>query len=177
MNQFSYTDHKDITLEVIVTSSASHSGLKCSILRIYTKPYGTDQCWAHALVYFYAINEFYASKGIQYTDYASFKDNQGNDWKIKGCKATHPPDDPGLNFCLEAEQQELSFEVTTLQTLSRSLPIQPKQIEAVNMLQSWVEDENSDDQRETGEYLIQALDEDRLSERKLFPLEMKGITW
>ncbi|MEH1887225.1 MAG: hypothetical protein V7L19_28570, partial [Nostoc sp.] len=28
-----------------------------------------------------------------------------------------------------------------------------------------------------GEYLIHALDEDRLSDRKLFPVELKGITW
>ena len=30
---------------------------------------------------------------------------------------------------------------------------------------------------ETGEYLIRVLDEDRLSDRKLFPAELKGITW
>ncbi len=32
-------------------------------------------------------------------------------------------------------------------------------------------------EQETGEYLIQALDEDRLSDRKLFPIELKGVTW
>ena len=29
----------------------------------------------------------------------------------------------------------------------------------------------------TGEYLIRALDEDRLSDRPLFPPELKGVTW
>jgi hypothetical protein len=33
------------------------------------------------------------------------------------------------------------------------------------------------EQQETGEYLIRVLDEDRLSERKLFPPELKGVTW
>ncbi len=47
---------------------------------------------------------------------------------------------------------------------------------AVNLLQSWIDDEDESEQQETGQYLIHALDEDRLSDRKLFPLEMKGIT-
>ena len=33
------------------------------------------------------------------------------------------------------------------------------------------------EQQETGEYLIRILDEDRLSNRKLFPPELKGVTW
>ena len=64
----------------------------------------------------------------------------------------------------------------TIQLLSRSFQLKQKQVEAVDMLQSWIEDEDIEDQRDTGEYLIQALDEDRLSERKLFPLEMKDTT-
>ena len=40
-----------------------------------------------------------------------------------------------------------------------------------------MDDEDIEEQQETGQYLIRALDEDRLSERKLFPVEMKGITW
>ena len=49
-----------------------------------------------------------------------------------------------------------------------------KQAEAVKLLQSWLDDE---EQKETGEYLIQALDEDRLSNRQLFSPELKGVTW
>jgi len=47
----------------------------------------------------------------------------------------------------------------------------------VNLLQSWRDEEDAEEQQETGEYLIHALDEDRLSERKLFPIELKGVTW
>ncbi|MGD1927732.1 MAG: hypothetical protein ACFB12_02385 [Leptolyngbyaceae cyanobacterium] len=77
----------------------------------------------------------------------------------------------------EAEQRGLSVEAMTLQLLTQSLQRRQKQAEAVDMLQSWIEDKDVKDQQETGEYLVQALDEDRLSERKLFPLEMKGIIW
>lgn len=77
----------------------------------------------------------------------------------------------------EAEQQGLSVEAMTLQLLTESLQLKQKQAEAVDMLQSWIEDENVEDQQETGQYLVQVLDEDRSSDRKLFPLEMKGITW
>jgi putative addiction module CopG family antidote len=52
-----------------------------------------------------------------------------------------------------------------------------KQIKAVKLLQSWIDDEDIEEQQETGQYLIRALDEDRLSDRKLFPVEMKGVTW
>jgi hypothetical protein len=41
------------------------------------------------------------------------------------------------------------------------------------MLQSWIDDE--EEQQEIGQYLINALDEDRLSDRKLFPMKLKGI--
>lgn len=77
----------------------------------------------------------------------------------------------------EAKQQGLSVEAMTLQLLTKSILLRQKQAEAVDILQSWIDDEDIEEQQETGAYLIQVLDEDRLSDRKLFPLEMKGITW
>ena len=77
----------------------------------------------------------------------------------------------------EASQQGVSVETMTLQLLAKSFQLRQSRAEAVDMLQSWIEDEDIEDQRETGKYLVQALDEDRLSERKLFPSETKGITW
>ena len=76
----------------------------------------------------------------------------------------------------EADQHGLSVEMLALQLLTNSIAIEKKQAEAVDILQSWIEDDDIDAQ-ETGQSLIQALDEDRLSNRKLFPLEMEGITW
>jgi hypothetical protein len=42
---------------------------------------------------------------------------------------------------------------------------------AIELLDSWVEvsDVEAQEQRETGEYLKQVLDEDRMSHRQLFP--------
>ena len=36
---------------------------------------------------------------------------------------------------------------------------------------------NREEQQETGEYLVRALDEDRLSDRQLFPAKLKDISW
>ena len=36
-------------------------------------------------------------------------------------------------------------------------------------LQSWIDDPDANEQEETGDFLARALDEDRPSERKLFP--------
>lgn len=77
----------------------------------------------------------------------------------------------------EAEQQGVSIETMTLQLLAKSFQFRQNQAEAVDMLQSWIEDEDVEEQQETGEYLVQVLDEDRLSDRKLFPSEMQGSTW
>ena len=77
----------------------------------------------------------------------------------------------------EAKQQHLSVEVLVLRLLANSLLLKQRQVEAFNLLQSWIDDEDVEEQQATGEYLIHVLDEDRLSERKLFPLELKGVTW
>ena len=51
----------------------------------------------------------------------------------------------------------------------------PKSLGA--LIQSWMKEDDAEEQRETLEYLIRALDEDRLSNRKLFPRELKGRSW
>jgi len=67
----------------------------------------------------------------------------------------------------EATQNGLSVEVVALQLLTNSILLKQKQAAAVNLLQSWIDDEDESEQQETGQYLIRALGEDRLSERKL----------
>ena len=57
------------------------------------------------------------------------------------------------------------------------LPSQDPRKDLVELLQSWIEEGDAQEQRETGEYLIEALDRDRLSGRRRFPLELKGVTW
>ena len=45
------------------------------------------------------------------------------------------------------------------------------------LIHSWMDEESVEEQRETMAHLVRALDEDRLSDRKLFPRELKGKTW
>jgi hypothetical protein len=77
----------------------------------------------------------------------------------------------------EANQNGLSVEVVALKLLTSSISLEQQRTEAVNLIQSWLDEEDGSEQQETGQYLIEALDNDRLSDRKLFPSEMKGITW
>lgn len=76
----------------------------------------------------------------------------------------------------EAERQGLSTDAYTLKLLEDHLPSHAEGSELTKLLQSWIEEED-EEQAETGEYLIRVLDEDRLSDRRLFPPELKGITW
>ena len=52
------------------------------------------------------------------------------------------------------------------------------QAEAIGaLIDSWAEREDHGEQRETFERLVEGLDQDRLSERKVFPEELKGRSW
>lgn len=57
------------------------------------------------------------------------------------------------------------------------LPSKKPQQELAKLLQSWILEGDAQEQKETGEYLIRSLDEDRLSDRSLFPTELKGVSW
>ena len=62
--------------------------------------------------------------------------------------------------------------------LEAHLPSQPlPATTAADLIESWLNDPDEQEQRETGEVLIRALDEGRPGERKLFPPEAKGVTW
>ncbi|MFM6896451.1 MAG: hypothetical protein ACKPKF_03820 [Microcystis panniformis] len=77
----------------------------------------------------------------------------------------------------KAREKGLSLEAYVLKLLKDTILEQEKQAKLVNLLQSWIDEEDEQEQKETGEYLIEALDQDRLSERPLFPAELKGVTW
>lgn len=68
----------------------------------------------------------------------------------------------------EAERQGLPADALTLRLLDQHLPTRDHRAELVDLLQSWIEDEDAQEQKETGEFLVKALDEDRLSDRPLF---------
>jgi len=77
----------------------------------------------------------------------------------------------------EAQQQGLSVETYAVQLIQKSTLQKEKQLKIVNVVQSWIDESDEQEQQETGEYLINALDENRLSNRQLFPQELKGISW
>jgi len=77
----------------------------------------------------------------------------------------------------EASRCGLSIDQYTLKILEQNMPVESHQQQAVDLLQSWIDQGDAEEQKDTGEYLIRALDEDRLSDRKLFPENLKGITW
>ena len=78
----------------------------------------------------------------------------------------------------EAAKQGLELEQYAVKVLDECLPSDRK-ADAVALLQSWIDADDAEvaEQKATGDFLIQVLDADRLSDRKLFPPELKGVTW
>jgi hypothetical protein len=87
------------------------------------------------------------------------------------------PPDLELRLQNEAERQGLPTAALTLQLLDQHLPSKNPQEELAELLRSWIVEGDAQEQKETGEYLVRSLDEDRLSDRSLFPPELKGVTW
>jgi len=77
----------------------------------------------------------------------------------------------------EAQRRGISAGEYALDLLESHLPSKDHRGKVVELIQSWIDEDDPEEQKETGEYLIRVLDEDRPSERKLFPPELKGISW
>jgi hypothetical protein len=85
----------------------------------------------------------------------------------------------------KAIEQGISIEDYAMQLLTTAIPIPEKNTKLVNLLQRWIDQGDAEEQQETGDYLIQSLDSDRLSvgetspleNRPLYPTEMKGVSW
>ncbi|MCT7951726.1 hypothetical protein NG798_18135 [Ancylothrix sp. C2] len=86
---------------------------------------------------------------------------------------------PELESCLikQAEIEGVSVESYAVEILTKHLFADERREKLVDLLQNWIEETEPQEQQETGEYLIKALDNDRLSDRQLFPDELKGVTW
>jgi hypothetical protein len=89
----------------------------------------------------------------------------------------HLPPELEQRLIQEAKRHGLSLDMYTVQLLDKSLPPKDRQTVLVTLLQSWIDEGDPEEQRETGEYLIRVLDEDRLSDRPFFPSDLKGVTW
>ena len=75
----------------------------------------------------------------------------------------------------EAQRQGLSADAITLRLLDEHLPQPGRTAELLAMFKSW-EDESMQDDDPHYDF-FQALDAARTSNRKLFPPELKGISW
>lgn len=77
----------------------------------------------------------------------------------------------------KAAQLGLTIGEYTVQVPEAHLPPAGRRQQAVAAIQSWIDEGDPDEQHETGGFLIQAMNEDRVGQRKLFPQELKGISW
>jgi hypothetical protein len=77
----------------------------------------------------------------------------------------------------QANHKGMTAKGYALQLLDKYLDFKDNKTELVALLQEWIDADDTEEQRETGDYLIRTLDNDRLSNRKLFPPELKGKTW
>ena len=86
---------------------------------------------------------------------------------------------PDLQQRLEAaaQAQGVTPGQFAVNVLDEKLSDAQRRQKAIELLRSWRDPALAEQQKETGEYLIRVLDEDRLSDRKLFPPELKGISW
>ena len=89
----------------------------------------------------------------------------------------HLPEDLEHRLAKAAERQGVGPEDYAVQLLEEHVPPSDRAERVSALLRSWIEEGDPREQRETGEYLIQALDEDRPGDRPLFPAALKGVTW
>jgi predicted transcriptional regulator len=76
-----------------------------------------------------------------------------------------------------ADQRGVSPDMYALQLLEEGLLAETDHAKVISLVQSWLEEDDAGEQAQTGDYLVRVLDEDRLSDRPLFPPELKGVSW
>ena len=76
-----------------------------------------------------------------------------------------------------SRRQGVSVDEFTLKLLRQHLPAADRREKLKKLLRSWIDDGDVAEQQDTFDFLAHALDEDRPSDRKLFPAELKGVTW
>jgi hypothetical protein len=87
------------------------------------------------------------------------------------------PEDLQQRLQEEARRRGVPADQVMVRLLDQHLPPSHQGAAVGALIQSWIDDVDAAEQKETGDYLIQALDEDRFSDRKLFPPHLKGVTW
>lgn len=82
------------------------------------------------------------------------------------------------NLTQEARRLGLTPDRYAVRILERNIPADDQRQQLMALLESRIADaESSRDQDDDPDELLRAIDEDRLSDRPLYPPEMKGVTW
>lgn len=89
----------------------------------------------------------------------------------------HLPPDIEQRLVQASAEQGIPAEEYMIRLLDRHLPPADRRAAIIGLLESWLNESEAAEQRETGDYLVRVLDEDRLSDRPLFPKDLKGVTW
>jgi hypothetical protein len=89
------------------------------------------------------------------------------------------PLNPELQARLAQEAKRLGIEDAdcALRLLDHHLPSAERRAQAAALIESWIQEEDDQEQKQTGDFLVKSMDEDRLSERKRFPPDMEGVSW
>ncbi|MFM9963347.1 MAG: hypothetical protein ACKV2Q_19225 [Planctomycetaceae bacterium] len=82
------------------------------------------------------------------------------------------------NLTQEARRLGLTPDRYAVRILERNIPADDQRQQLMALLESRIADaECSRDRDDDPDELLRAIDEDRLSDRPLYPPEMKGVTW
>jgi hypothetical protein len=87
------------------------------------------------------------------------------------------PSDLEQRLLEEASRLGVPPAQVALAALEERLLHRDQRQDAIAMLKSWVDEGDEEEDRATGDLLIRLLDEDRLSNRQLFPPETMGMSW
>ena len=74
-----------------------------------------------------------------------------------------------------AREQAVPLEQFAIRILDQYVQPRLQRAEMAALLQTWIDEAQS--ASDDGEPLLQAIDADRLSDRKLYPPELRGVTW
>ena len=77
----------------------------------------------------------------------------------------------------EAVREGLPLDAYALRVLEQHVQPSARNDRAIAALQAWRDDASRRDLEEPENDLLQTLDESRLSDRPLYPPELKGVTW
>jgi len=77
----------------------------------------------------------------------------------------------------DADLKGLSPDALAIHILKENIAPPKASDPLVDLLQTWIDQGDGEEDRETGEYLARVLDEDRPGHRKLFPDQLRGSTW